>query len=123
MDNSKRILIIDDDRSIVMYAKHILQKEGHIVHYCFTYNPEINFLDYDIAFVDLILPDIDGYTVIQQLLDCNPCIKIIAMSGGNIYPPSTYLPTALKCGAIIALYKPFNRNDIINCLKKVIDNV
>lgn len=119
MLSPQHILIIDDDLSIVMYMRHILRKEKHIVYYFSSYEPNVDFSRYDIAFVDLILPDTDGLTAIQDIMIKNPCIKIIAMSGGNICPPSTYLPTALKCGAICSLSKPFSKSDILNCIAKV----
>jgi len=79
MGQSKKILVVDDDRVILKFISNLLAREGNEVHTAQDGFEAINLLTSftpDIMFFDLIMPKIDGDKLIQimnnmpHLKDC-----------------------------------------------------
>ncbi len=71
---------------------------------------------------DIIMPQQEGIGTIRQILAERPGTKIIAISGGGAISANTdFLSIARKMGAVDALPKPFDPDDLLgrisNCLK------
>ena len=70
---SNLILVIDDSKTICEVIQITLQREGYEVVYCLSGEAALHWLASSEArvpaliFVDLCLPGIDGYSVIQRL--------------------------------------------------------
>ena len=73
--------------------------------------------------VDAVLGFIiqEGIATIRQILAERPGTKIIAISGGGRIGNTDFLQIARKMGAVDALQKPFDPDDLLgrinNCLK------
>jgi len=50
-----------------------------------------------------------------------PDTKIFAMSGGGRYDPKTYLDIAKKLGANMAIQKPFDRQELVEAVREVLE--
>lgn len=69
------ILAIDDDRAILTLIKNALQKDDHQVTCAekITKELESQLLYYDLILLDVMMPEMDGYTFcqnIRELVDC-----------------------------------------------------
>ena len=80
MDN-KRILIIDDDKSILRFFTLILQRKGYSTDTAETGKEaleKISRQSYDVVLIDVILPDMNGLDLLKRF---PPNTKKIVMTG------------------------------------------
>ena len=111
-----RILIIDDDKSILSFLKERLTCEGFNVLTASDGKEGMilfNENQVDLVITDIIMPDKDGFETIIELKKICPDIKIIAMSGGGRGHPGHYLDTARCFRAQYTLEKPFKTSDLL----------
>lgn len=119
----KHILIIDDEPSIRLMLRKLLEFEGYEVSEASDGNQAIhryNEKQPDLIITDLIMPEKEGLETMTELFKKNPELKIIAMSGGGRSKPGGYLHTAKLLGAIETFEKPIRKNELIEAIKKVI---
>ena len=65
-----RVLLIEDDNSTAKSIELVLAREGIICDIAQTGQEGVDLgmiYDYDIILLDLVLPDIDGYKVMEKL--------------------------------------------------------
>ena len=111
-----KILVIEDEDSFRNVLVKMLTKAGFDVQQAGDGNQALEVCAEfrpDLVLTDIIMPDKEGLETIQELLEINPKLKIIAMSGGGRFGPDSYLPLAEKLGAKATLQKPFMREEMI----------
>ena len=72
------ILVIDDELEIRISLKHILQEDGHVVILAANGDDALglkNNFPVDLAFIDIMMPNCDGFEVVEALHKSNPDIK------------------------------------------------
>lgn len=62
--------------------------------------------------LDIILPEVDGVEVLQQLAVIAPDMAVLAVTGGGRLGPAFYLKLANTFGARIQLAKPFTQGQL-----------
>jgi DNA-binding response OmpR family regulator len=78
--DKKRILVVDDDLSILRVFKNILEKEGYIVEVAETGKEALEKIEnekFDVSLVDVRLPDMDGTDLLLNMSNDSRTIKII----------------------------------------------
>jgi CheY-like chemotaxis protein len=120
----KKILVIEDNAIVRNTMTRILQAAGYTV---VTANDGLQGVDMfrkeqpDLVISDIIMPQQEGIGTIRQILAERPGTKIIAISGGGRIGNTDFLQIARKMGAVDALPKPFDPDDLLsrigNCLK------
>ncbi len=113
MNNKKiKFLVIDDDYASLVLVRATLTKHGYSNIDVFQDSQEASVAlskqNYDVLILDLYMPNIDGYTLIQQAtnsINSTPCI--IAMTAHAEIENEI---RALELGAKIVLTKPFDIN-------------
>jgi two-component system, NtrC family, response regulator AtoC len=118
MSEQARILIIDDDESIRTVLAAILEDLGYIIEGVGTGKEGIektNTHFYNLAFVDVRLPDMDGPQVLSKMRDTTPKIRKIIMTG---YPSLQNAVDALNKGADAYIMKPFDMKNVIETVKE-----
>lgn len=89
MGNGQRILFVDDERNIVDMAGHILTSLNYQAT-CFTDSVKAlekfrqNPKSYDVLMTDMTMPEISGITLLQEIKNINPEIKVVLSSGLGI---------------------------------------
>lgn len=114
-----KILVIDDDREVRQSILTVLQASGHDVVDCANAYDGMLAIDnhtFDVAVIDIILPDMDGLEVIGNIKKTMPNIKIIAISGGGEHLLKSYLPAAEAFGAVASLEKPFEAQELLDAV-------
>ncbi len=79
-----RLLLADDEEDLVTFLAHRLRKRDIDVTMALSGHEAIsaaNELKFDVAVVDLKMPDLDGIAVIEQLRVSQPFIEIIMLTG------------------------------------------
>jgi CheY-like chemotaxis protein len=111
----KSILLIDDDDLSRGAVHKMLERAGYQVHSTGDGRGAIDRYrasPADLVITDLIMPDIDGLEVIQQLRRINPAVRVLAISGGGRVEAEEYLSVARKFGAVEVLPKPFTGQEL-----------
>lgn len=100
------ILIIDDDATLCLLLERILANDTHTVTTAETGENALQLVrsaSFDLALVDLQLPDIHGKTLIASLRDEDPTLAIIILTGHATLDSAI---EALRHGAYDYLFKP-----------------
>ena len=107
-----RIAVIDDDLITQELIKHTFEETGA---YIFTFSDGDEFLanidlnEYDLAFLDLIMPKVDGFEVLQALQARSVSYPIIVLSAVN---QRETIIKAIQMGVKSYLVKPLRSEDI-----------
>ena len=101
-----KILAIDDEEKILFIIKTALEKEGHQINT--VSDPGIlspnDYLKYDLILLDIMMPDIDGFTLCREIRDCVDC-PIIFLSAKTM---ERDIVTGLSIGGDDYIKKPFS---------------
>jgi len=123
VEKLKKILIIDDERSIRATLKEILEFEKYLVVTAqdgiegYKMAEEKNF---DLIFCDIKMPKIDGIETLKKIVENNILSPVIMISGhGDI---ETAVET-LKIGAFDYIEKPLDLNRVLTCVRNALDNI
>ncbi|MEM3502600.1 MAG: response regulator [Nitrososphaeria archaeon] len=115
--SKKRILIIDDDKYVQQVFIRILEKQGYIIECAETGQEAIEKFQnqkYDIALIDVKLPDINGVDLISKMHTMHPEIIKIAITGFPSLEDSTKLIDRGACAYIVKPIKPEELIQIIS---------
>ena len=116
-----KILIIDDEKNICSAIKGILEDEDYDCDYSLNYADGFRKLQenkFDVLFLDIWLPDIDGIEGLKEIKRHFPEIEVIMISGhGTI---ETAVDT-IRYGAYDFLEKPLSLERIVMIIKHLDD--
>ena len=118
-----QILIIDDDPGIGDVLKLFLSSEGHEVQ-SVTDSQEgvdlINSQGFDLAIVDIFMPQKSGLEVIQEVSKSKPDVKLIAMTAFGGHDDVDMRAFAERYGAVRSFEKPFDRENVLNMVAEAL---
>jgi len=119
----KRVLVVEDNALYREYVKSALgllsipvtEAENGL---CAL---EMNHLeDFDLIITDMMMPEMDGITLIEEVRKVRPDVKIIAMTaGGRNAERESYLELAEESGVDGLLRKPFPCGDLHTLVKDI----
>jgi YesN/AraC family two-component response regulator len=118
-----KILVIDDEPSILLMIKKMLEKEGHLVDIALNGRDGLElFEEFEPALLitDIIMPQKEGLEIILELKKKHPELKIIAISGGGRIGPEGYLPVAKQFGADMVFQKPLVQKEFVKAVSDLI---
>lgn len=111
-----RILVIDDDELVTLLFKQTLEGRGYTVVTVGDGAAGIQHVmqrDFDLVFLDLKMPGIDGVEVLRQIRGIRPGLPVTIITG---YPDSEMMARALELGPLGTMNKPFNSTDIVSAV-------
>lgn len=80
-----KILLVDDEDGVRLVVSRVLKTKGFLVTECANAEQALDELnqhdDFDLLLTDMIMPGIDGETLIKKAKEAYPRIKTILMSG------------------------------------------
>jgi DNA-binding NtrC family response regulator len=117
-----RILVIDDEPVVCDGCRFVLSEIGYLVDACLTGREGLDMLlinNYDLALLDLKLPDMDGMEILRIVKNDKPDVYIMIMTG---YSTVKNAVEAMKLGAFDYLAKPFSDDELIFAVEKAIEN-
>jgi DNA-binding NtrC family response regulator len=118
--NGHRILVVDDDESIRSTVQAILQDEGYTVDLASTGQEAIQKTKenkYNVALLDIRLPDIEGVELLELLKDGIPRIRKIMVTG---YPSIQNSVAAVNKRADAYLIKPVDPDNLLAVVEEQI---
>ena len=118
VEKQARIIIVDDDENIRTTMKTILEDEGYNVDLATTGNEAIEMTEekaYNIALLDIRLPDMEGVELLKLIKDNVPRTRKIMVTG---YPSMQNAISALNKNADAYLVKPVDVEKLLNIVKE-----
>ena len=118
----KRILVIEDENHISQLLKFILEKNGFDVLQCYNGRDGIENARKEIPnliVLDVMMPSMDGFEVAKKLgsIPETKSIPIIMLSSAAQFKDKV---RGLESGAIDYIIKPFDKNELVEKIKKII---
>ncbi|MGA1790791.1 MAG: sigma-54-dependent transcriptional regulator [bacterium] len=118
-ENSLRILIIDDEKILHQTLSRYLHDLGHQVDSAYEGSSALKMIksqDYDLALVDILMPGMDGLSLLPKMVQIRPKLPAVVITGhGNM---ETVI-NALRLGAIDFLNKPIKLLELDAVLEKL----
>lgn len=118
-----RILVIDDEKVIREGVERALAKRGYEIAKAEDGNKGLELLktvDFDIVLTDLMMPGLDGFSVLEWIRENQPHVQVIVITG---FATVTKAVTAMKQGAFDFVGKPFTPDYIRVVVDKAIDRL
>ena len=85
----RRILIIDDDPEIARLLKYTLEKQGDTVDLAPNGREALSSIvenSPDILFLDIMMPELDGFQVVEAVHQLKPVPRIFIMTAKSLTP-------------------------------------
>ena len=101
-----KILVVDDEKAIRDSLKRYLELEGNEVVLANDGLEALVILNdtvFDVALVDIIMPTVDGLTLMRRMQQDHPSVRIVVMSA---YDEVLDLPMR-ELGIFLTIKKPF----------------
>ncbi|PAE19107.1 response regulator [Bacillus sp. 7504-2] len=117
------ILIVDDEKEVSTFLSHLLNDKGHSMTICSSgleFDSNIQKKQFQLAFLDVKLPDRNGLAILKTLKAVQPACKVVVMTG---YATIQTAVDAIKFGANDFIEKPFDDiKDIENLTEQILQN-
>jgi len=117
------ILIVDDDRDILLTMRRMLESAGYEVLHAADGNAALKVLSaasVDMLIIDILMPERDGIETILKIRRANATMPILAMSGGGRGGTMRFLDMAKRLGADGTLAKPFKRAQLVQAVDSLL---
>jgi len=118
MNQTKTILVVDDEHVIQNLLKQILVKEGYRVLTASNGQmavQKVRDVHPDLVLLDMRMPGIDGAETMKQIKAIDPKIEIVMITG---YGTKKLALQVMKLGAYDYLAKPFDIQRVRDIIKK-----
>ena len=116
---AKRVLVVDDERTIVKGIKYSLEQDGMKVDSAFDGEEALQYAKdntYDIILLDVMLPIMSGFEVCQQIREFSSVPIIMLTAKGEEIDKIV----GLELGADDYIVKPFSPREVIARVKAVL---
>ena len=127
------VLIIDDEAEVSRALRRVLERAGHTVTTCTGAEEGLKAFreaPADVVITDIIMPKMNGITLMHAIREHRPQTRIVAISGGGNFGPTDYQPEAIttsaylaaaeKAGADAVLTKPFDKDVLLETLRRLL---
>jgi len=118
LDERARILVVDDDESIRKALSAVLEEKGYYVDTAESGNEAIqksNANFYNLALIDIRLPDMEGTMLLKAMKDSIPPMVKIIVTG---YPSLGNAMEAVNKGADAYLLKPVVMENVLKTIRE-----
>ncbi|MCL6450244.1 MAG: sigma-54 dependent transcriptional regulator [Acetobacteraceae bacterium] len=116
------VLVVDDEQEVCTFFRHLLGKKGYSVTLARGGQEALEAVDrtrFDLALVDLKLPDSDGITLLKHIKAVHPTCEVIIMTG---YSTVKTAVEAIQLGAYDYIEKPFEvLEDVERLIERSLD--
>lgn len=118
----ERILLADDEKYLCELLSSMLEKLGYNVTAYTSGAEALNSFnatpdDFDLVLADMIMPDLDGLELAEQVITIRPEIPVIIISG---YSNKNKMKKAEELGVRQFIMKPVLQVDLANAIRKAL---
>ena len=118
----KRVLVVDNDDSVLSSAHDLLGRHGCVVETVRSGKEACQMVrghHYDAVLTDIRLPDLNGYECFCSLKEIDDRLPVILMTGFG-YDAGHSIVKSRQAGLKSVLYKPFRREQLLTELEKAV---
>jgi DNA-binding NtrC family response regulator len=111
-DAQIRVLVAEDEEHLGAILEHFLAGRGYAVTMCRDGRTALTALQsgrYDVALLDIVMPELDGLEVLRQLQSESDPPEVITITGNGTIDTAI---TAIKLGAYDYIAKPYRMAEI-----------
>ncbi len=108
-----KILIAEDDRELRGLFEHVLRKHGYTVKGVSDGKEALDVLDsdyYDLIISDIMMPNVDGYTLVRQLRESGNHIPVLMITAKEAFDD---MRMGFMSGSDDYMVKPVNVNEMV----------
>ena len=119
MSAKKKVLLVDDEKTLVKALKFNLEKEGFLVEEAFDGEEALEKafkINPDIVILDLMLPGLDGFEVCREIRKKEEIPIIMLTAKGDDIDKVL----GLELGADDYMTKPFNPRELVARMKAIL---
>ena len=118
----KKILIVDDELSILVPLQFLMEKEGYVAKLAQSGKEaieKISEIQPDLILLDIMLPDLDGYEIYDMIRQRSEwaSIRIIFLTAKN---READMAKGLAMGADAYITKPFSNTKLVKLIRDLI---
>lgn len=117
----ERILVVDDEEHMLTLFESVLGKEGYRVSCAVSAEEALQQLqtnEFDLVISDLLLPDMDGFALLQQIKATQLTVPYIMLTGHGTVRSAV---AAMKEGASDYLTKPVDTDELKVVVEKALE--
>lgn len=119
--SNERILVVDDEKTILELGRRFLASEGFDVEIASQGMQAVKLLEqapYEILLTDIRMPGMSGLELMKMAKSVRPEIIMVVITGhGTI----TTAIESLKMGAMGFILKPFTRQELVSAIHNALD--
>ena len=115
-----KILIAEDDRELRQLFSYVLTKNGYAVKGVSNGNEALDAMDndyFDLIITDIMMPIMDGYTLVQQLRDTNNITPVLMITAKDAFDD---MNQGFVSGTDDYMVKPVNVNEMLLRVKALL---
>src|SRR5919205_2139922 len=121
MSTQPRILVVDDEPSMLRYMQTLLETENYRVETATNGAEAVRRVEQDptpdLVLMDLLMPNMDGLEALQRTRQARPNVKVVMLS---CVSETKKVVEAIRLGAQDYLTKPFHKSDLDAVLKRLL---
>ena len=107
-----KILYVEDDKTLSYITKENLERKGYLITFCEDGDQALKLFksdNFDICLLDVMIPEIDGFTVAKEIRKINKDIPIIFLTAKSLQEDKIH---GLMIGADDYIVKPFSIEEL-----------
>lgn len=113
MNTKAKILYVEDDETLAFLTKDNLEQNNYTVDHFINGKDGLNAFDkkgYDLCLLDVMLPEIDGYQIAENIRTKNSEIPILFLTAKSFKEDKIH---GLRLGADDYITKPFSIEELV----------
>lgn len=121
VSNGMRVLVVDDDEDFCSNMKDVLSDKGYRVCIAYDGNTAIKKAgqkDFDVVFLDMKLPCLNGLETYLVIRDIRPKVVVVVITG-YIKEMGDLVQQTLEKNAYALLEKPIDMDRLISLLREI----
>jgi CheY-like chemotaxis protein len=119
------ILVVDDNDLVRDALALLLARSGHDVLEAADGEEALLLIKTsvpDLVVTDILMPEMAGFEMIEEVRKVAPDVKIIAMTGGTPIGPEDLLQHAARLGANETFAKPIDREKFLESVNRLLQS-
>jgi len=115
------ILVVDDTEFMVKMLEEIFAGAGYRVHSARSGAEALDLYEDvlpDVVTLDVVMPGMDGIATLGRLRDLDPGCRVLMVSAVGL---EGKIVEAIRGGARNYLLKPFDRDKVLDMVRRVLD--
>ena len=122
-----RVLVIDNDSSMVLWVRSVLQARGYECYPAHSGEEALAILRSTpgivVAISDIHMPGMDGITLLQSIGSLQAALSVPRFIFLTAYPEVEFAVAALRLGALDFLVKPVRPQDLVSAGRTALERV